>query len=41
MNAELPPFKNGDHNSENASTFDRDITLLNTCIDINMIEWLA
>ena len=26
MNAELPPFKNGDHNSENASTVDRVIT---------------
>jgi len=24
MNAELPPFKNGEHNSESASTFDRD-----------------
>jgi len=23
MNAELPPFKNGEHNSESASTIDR------------------
>jgi len=29
MNAELPPFKNGDHNFEIASTLDRDITPLN------------
>jgi len=28
MNAELPPFKNGEHNSESASTFDGDITPL-------------
>jgi len=28
MNAELPPFKNGEHNSESASTIDRDITPL-------------
>jgi len=26
MNAELPPFENGDHSSENASTIDRVIT---------------
>ena len=26
MNAELPPFKTGKHNSENASTIDRVIT---------------
>jgi len=26
MNAELPPFKNGEHNSENASTIDRVMT---------------
>ena len=26
MNAELPPFKNGEHNSESASALDRDIT---------------
>ena len=26
MNAELPPFKNEEHNSESASTLDRDIT---------------
>ena len=29
MNAELPPFKNGEHNSESASTNDCVITLLN------------
>ena len=29
MNAELPPFKNGKHNFESASTLDRDITPLN------------
>jgi len=28
MNAELPPFKNGEHNSENASTIDPVITPL-------------
>jgi len=28
MNAEWPPFKNGEHNSESASTFDRDIVPL-------------
>jgi len=28
MNTELPPFKNGEHNSESASTLDRDITTL-------------
>jgi len=28
MNAELPPFKNGDHNSESVSTIDRVITPL-------------
>ena len=28
MNAELPPFKNRDHNSESASTLDSDITPL-------------
>jgi len=26
MNAELPSFKNGEHNSESVSTFARDIT---------------
>jgi len=26
MNAELPPFKHGEHNSDSASTIDRDIT---------------
>ena len=36
MNAELPPFKNGDQNSESASTFDRDITLF---IFNNRINW--
>jgi len=28
MNAELPPFKNGEHNSESASTPTRGLTLL-------------
>ena len=28
MNAESPPFKHGDHNSESMSTIDRDITPL-------------
>jgi len=28
MNAELHPFKNGEHNSESASTIDRVITPL-------------
>ena len=28
MNAELPPFKNGEHNSESASTIDHVITPL-------------
>jgi len=26
INVELPPFKNGEHNSEKASTIDRAIT---------------
>jgi len=30
MNAELPPFKDGEHNSKSASTNARDITPLNT-----------
>jgi len=29
MDAELPRFKNGERNSESASTLDRDITPLN------------
>jgi len=29
MKVELPAFKNGEHNSEKASTLDRDITPLN------------
>jgi len=29
MNAGLPPFKNGEHNSKSASTIDRVITSLN------------
>ena len=29
MNAELLPFKDGEHNSESASTLDRDIATLN------------
>jgi len=29
MNVELPPLKNGEHNSKKASTIDRVITLLN------------
>jgi len=28
MNVELPPFKNGEHNFESASTLERDITPL-------------
>jgi len=35
MNAELPPFKNGEHNSESASTIDlviTPLTLLTLCI---------
>ena len=32
MNAELPPFKNGEHNSESTSTIDRVITPLNICL---------
>ena len=28
MNVELPPFKNGEHNSESTSTIDRVITSL-------------
>jgi len=28
MNADLPPFKNGEDNSESASTLDRGLTLL-------------
>ena len=28
MSAELPPFMNGEHNSESAWTLDRDITPL-------------
>jgi len=28
MNVKLPPFKNGEHNSESASTIDRVITPL-------------
>ena len=31
MNTDLPPFKNGEHNSESASTLDRDITPLKGC----------
>ena len=30
MKVELPPFKNGDHNSEEASTLDRDLTIYAT-----------
>jgi len=30
MNAELPPFKSGEHNSDSASTIDRVITPLKT-----------
>jgi len=28
MNAELPPFKNGEHNSKNVSTINRAVTPL-------------
>jgi len=34
MNAELPPFKNGEHNSEIGSAIDRVITLLSLSFDI-------
>jgi len=30
MNKELPPFKNGKHNSESAPALDRDITSLSS-----------
>ena len=30
MNTELPPFKNGEHNSESASALDLDITHLSS-----------
>jgi len=33
MNAELPPFKNGEHNSKSATTIDRDITPLSLKIE--------
>ena len=33
MNAEMPPFKNGEHNSESASTIDRVITPLKLLIE--------
>jgi len=32
MNVELPPFKNGEHNSESPSTIDRVITPLNAIV---------
>jgi len=32
MSAELPPFKNVEHNSESASTIGRGITLLKQAI---------
>jgi len=44
MNTELPPFKNGEHNSESASTVDRVITSLRsvdfaaTTIDFSEIQ---
>ena len=34
MNAQLPPFKNGEHNSESASTINRVITPLNSIDDV-------
>jgi len=37
MNAELPPFKNGEHNSESASTLDRDITPLKRKSEISAL----
>jgi len=33
MNAVLPPFKNGEHNSESMSTTGRVITPLNSFLD--------
>jgi len=37
MDAELPPFNNGEHNPENASTLDRDIALLNLTRAQNLV----
>jgi len=41
MNAELPPFKNGEHNSDSASTLDRDITPLITVPSTLQYRWLT
>jgi len=37
MNAELPPFENGEHNSKSVSTADRDITPLKPCIKLEIL----
>jgi len=37
MNAELPPFKNGEHNPESASTIDRVITPLMNRISVKLV----
>jgi len=39
MNVELPPFKNGEHNSESASTIDRVITPLINFWDFSNSIW--
>jgi len=40
MNAELPPFKNGEHTSESASTLDCDITPLSAIrLDLSVIRF--
>ena len=38
MNAELPLFKNGEHNSESASTIDRVITPLKVCTIFSLLH---
>jgi len=39
MNAELPPFKNREHDSENASTIDRVITPLINSMNSFWFKW--
>jgi len=41
MNTELPPFKNGEHKSESASTLDRDITPLSSALAVRSCLPLA
>ena len=38
MSAKLPPFKNGEHNSESVCTLDRDITPLTSLQQIVLHE---